>query len=279
MKLQADDQTSNAVRRRTLLEALAWTVLVTFLWTVDTIGKIYYRNTWGIGKDNFRLISDQVTSAIAVLILVLFVVHWLRLFPIQRDRWLSVLIGHIVGSALFAFFHMTLMIVFRSVVFFLVDATYYWKDGFATNLLLEYQKDIKIYLGIIAIVSGYRFFRRSRDVERKPPAKANRLLVQTGAGEAVLRYEQIDYLEAARNYVSVHADGKEYLVRDTIANIEQELSSGPFARSHRSYVVNLDKVAEVRSVDGSLKVRLTTGALLPLSRGYRDGFREAMKGV
>lgn len=279
MKLDANDQAQGTVRRRTLYEALAWTVLIAFLWSVDTIGKIYYRNTWGVGKDNFRLINDQVTSAIAVLILVLFVIHWLRLFPIQRDRWLSALIGHIAGSALFAFFHMSLMIMFRSTVYFFVDATYYWKAGFANNLLLEYQKDIKIYLGIIAIISGYRFFRRSRDVERKPAPKANRLLVQTGAGEAVLRHEQIEYLEASRNYVSVHADGKEYLVRDTIGNIEKGLSGGPFARSHRSYIVNLDKVAEVRSVDGSLKVRLTTGALLPLSRGYRDGFREAMKGV
>ena len=278
MKLDANEQTRGVVRRRRLYEALAWTVLIAFLWSVDTISKIYYRNTWGVGKDNFRLINDQSTSAIAVLILVLFVIHWLRLFPIRRDRWLSALIGHIVGSALFAFFHMTLMIMFRSTVYFFVDATYYWKDGFASNLLLEYQKDIKIYLGIIAIVSGYRFFRRSREVERKPPAKANRLLVQTGAGEAVLRHEQIEYLEASRNYVAVHADGKEYLIRDTIGNIEEGLSGGPFARSHRSYIVNLDKVAEVRSVDGSLKVRLTTGALLPLSRGYRDGFREAMKG-
>ena len=279
MKVQAGDQSVGKVRRRTVIEALAWVALITFLWTVDTISKIYYRNTWGIGKDNFRLISDQVTSAVAVLILVLFVIHWLRLFPIRRDRWLSALIGHIAGSALFAFFHMTLMIMFRSAVYYFVDATYFWKDGFASNLLIEYQKDIKIYLGIVAIVTAYQYFRSTRAADTRPQYKANRLLVQTGAGEAVLRYEQIEYLEASRNYVAVHAGGREYLIRDTIGNIEKGLADGPFARSHRSYVVNLDKVAEVRSVDGAQKVRLTTGAELPLSRGYRDGFREAMKGA
>ncbi len=277
--MQAGDRAGSKVRRRTLIEALAWAALITFLWSVDTISKIYYRNTWGIGKDNFRLINDQVTSAVAVLILVLFVVHWLRLFPIRRDKWLSALIGHIAGSALFAFFHMTLMIMFRSAVYFFVDAIYFWKDGFASNLLIEYQKDIKIYLGIVAIVFGYQYFRSTRIVEPRPQNRANRLLVQTGAGEAVLRYEQIEYLEASRNYVAVHSGGKEYLIRDSIGNIEKGLADGPFARNHRSYVVNLDKVAEVRSVDGAQKVRLTTGVVLPLSRGYRDSFREAMKGV
>lgn len=274
--LQPDYQSSNRLRK--LYEGLAWTALIAFLWTVDTIGKIYYRETTGFGKDNFRLINDQVTSAIAVLVLVVFVAYWLRLFPIRRDKWLSALAGHIVGSVLFAFCHMTLMIILRSLIYAVAGMTYHWQTRFASNLMIEYQKDIKIYIGIVAIISVYHYLRSARGAAPQVNANTNRLLVQTGAGEAVLRYEQIDYLEASRNYVAVHAGGKEYLVRDTIGNLEEGLSDGPFARSHRSYIVNLDKVAEVRPVDGSHKVRLTTGDQVPLSRGFRDRFRGAMKG-
>jgi len=267
---------NDRLRRRSFYEALAWAALIAFLWTVDTFAKISYRNNSGYGPDNFRLIVEQATSAIAVLVMVAFVLYWLRLFPVRKDRWVSALLGHAVGSILFAFGHQVLMIVQRAAVFAVNELSYLWKPGFVPNLIVEYQKDIKIYVGIVAIMSAYQYYRRVHSGPGVRRDVANRLVVQTGSGEAVLKYEDIDYVEASRNYVVVHVGTKEYLLRDTFANVEKRLAAGPFVRIHRSYIVSLDKVTEIKTIDGALQVHLKGGASLPLGRNYRDAFKAAI---
>ena len=102
-------------------------------------------------------------------------------------------------------------------------------------------------------------------------------MVQTGNGETIVRFDQIDYLEAARNYVVVHADEQEYLVRDTLGNLEKKLTGGHFARTHRSFIINLDRIAEIRPTDvGKHLIRLAGGAEVPLSRGYRNRFKSQL---
>ncbi len=109
-----------------------------------------------------------------------------------------------------------------------------------------------------------------------PPT--DRLVVQTGRGTSVLRFDQIDYLEAARNYVSVHADGREYVVRDTMANLSEKLAPGPFVRTHRSYIVNADKITEILTADARQRIVLRSGTELPLSRSYREAVERVLSG-
>jgi len=266
------------MRRRTLFEALGWIALIAFLWIVDTIAKITFRNNTGFGKDNFHLVSDQATSAVAVLVMVLFVVYWLRIFPVRKDKWVAAIIGHTFGSIIFAFGHQVLMIIQRIAVFAFNDMTYQWQAGFVSNLIVEYQKDTKIYLGIVAVMSAYQYYRRTRANSAPQSESTNRLVVQTGTGEAVLTYDEIDSIEASRNYVEIHAGGKEYLLRDTFANLEKRLAEGPFTRCHRSYIVNLDKVSEIKTIDGAQQIHLKNGAVLPLGRRYRDAFKKSISG-
>ena len=257
-------------------EAAGWFVLVAVLWGTDLLVKFSERERSGVATDTFRLVSEQATSAIAALVMVLFIVQWLRLFPLQRDAWPRAVIGHTLGSVLFAFGHFSLMVLLRVPWYALNGRTYIWREPFVSNLIVEYQKDIKIYLGFVVLIVAYQAFRRSR--RPTPKAGADRLLVQTGAGESVLRFEQIDYLEAARNYIAVHADGREFIVRDTMSNLMQKLAGGPFARSHRSYIVNIDKIREIRTIDSKPVIRMESGVTVPLSRGYRDEFRKFITG-
>lgn len=276
MNLQDENGAGGVSRKRTVIEALGWAALIAFLWTVDTFARITYRNSTGYGKDNFRLISDQVTSAIAVLVMVLFVAYWLRIFPVQKGKWTSAIIGHTAGSIIFAFGHHTLMIIQRVALFSSREMTYHWQAGFVSNLIVEYQQDIKIYIGIVAVMSAYQYYWRARSHAKPPRQSANRLVVQTGTGEALLTYDEIDYVEASRNYVEVHVGKRTYLIRDTIANLEKRLADGPFARSHRRYIVNLDKVAEIKTVDGTQQIYLKNGTVLPLSRGFRETFKSSI---
>ncbi len=259
---------------RKWLEAAGWVSLVAVMWGVDLLAKFSERNQTGIGKDDFRLISEQVTSAIAVLIMILFVIRWLQLFPLKRNAWVPAIIGHTAGSVIFAFGHQSLMVAMRIPWYQLNGIDYVWREPFVANLFVEYQKDLKIYLAIVAITSAYKFYRRSRSQVETPGT--DRLVVQTGSGKGVLQFDQIDYLEGARNYVAVHAEGREYIVRDTMANLTEKLSGGPFVRTHRSFVVNADKIREIRVVDGKQRVFLASDDSVPLSRGYRDEFDAAI---
>lgn len=262
---------------RTWFQVAAWVALVAVLWGVDLLAKMSERDQLGVGKDDFRLISEQMTSALAVLIMIPFVLRWLRMFPLQRGAWAEAIVGHTAGSILFAFGHHTLMIVLRVPWYKFNGIDYLWRDPFLRNLIVEYQKDIKVYFGIVVIATAYQMYCRSRPVAQS--VLTDRLVVQTGSADRILLLDQIEYLEAARNYVSVHADGREYVVRDTVSNLARKLPGAQFGRTHRSFIVNIDMVREIRSVDSQQYVVLSSGKSIPLSRGYRDAFRSLISGL
>ena len=252
---------------------LAWVILVTVLWGTDLFVKMAEHGQYQSGKDTFRLVVEQVTSGLAVLAMIPFVLRWLRIFPLRRDAWIPAIVGHTAGSIIFAVGHYGLMVCMRMLVYAISDVTYIWREPFFANLLVEYQKDIKIYFGAVAVASAWQYYWQQRRAPGSPASGGDRLLVQTGSGTAILRFEQIDYLRAARNYVSVHAGGREYVLRETMANLETRLPEKTFVRTHRSFIVNIDKIREIRNVDSGHRIFLDNGAEVPLSRGYQDRFR------
>ena len=67
----------------------------------------------GYAPDSFRLITEQVTSAVVVLLLVPCVAWWLNRFPLQRDRVVLAVAGHVLGSVLFAVAHYFMLVGMR----------------------------------------------------------------------------------------------------------------------------------------------------------------------
>jgi two-component system LytT family response regulator len=82
--------------------------------------------------------------------------------------------------------------------------------------------------------------------------------------------DRIDYVEAQDDYVCFKADGKSYLKDQTLANVEATLDPGRFVRIHRSYLLNLDRIARVELYAKDSRVAiLRDGTRLPVSRaGY-----------
>lgn len=271
---ETSDGKQQRPRLRKYLEAVGWILLIALLWGTDLLVKLTEAEQFGSSKSTFRLVSEQITSGLAALLMVPFAVRWLRLFPLARDAWVSAIVGHTAGTVLFAFGHYSLMVAFRYAWYAFVGFPYIWRTPFVANLFVEYQKDIKVYLGMLAVITAYRYMRRAGRNPGPPTLPADgRLFVQTGRGDALLRFDEIDYLEGARNYVTVHAGDREYVVRDTLANLQGKLSAGPFVRTHRSYIVNLDRVREIRCVESVYRVQLRSGREVPLSRAYRDAFK------
>ena len=103
------------------------------------------------------------------------------------------------------------------------------------------------------------------------PAQTTRLLVKNGERMFFVPVEKIDWLEAEGNYVRLHCGREAHLVRATLSGMEEQLDPRRFTRIHRSTIVNLDRVKEVRPwFAGDYLVKLHDGAELRLSRRYRD---------
>lgn len=260
--------------RRNLLLGLAWLAFICLLWGTDLAVKFSEQPPGATDSGTHRLVAEQVTSALAAFVMVLFVVCWLKVFPLERERWASAVVGHTAGTAIFAFGHYSLMVLMRSAWYGAVGLPYIWRDPFVGNLIVEYQKDIKVYLGFVVVIALWQHFA----VRPEPHGVAggNRLTVQTGQGISFVAIDAIDYLEASRNYVAVHADGREYLVRDTISNLHERLDPSVFLRTHRSFVVNAGRIREIRTVDSRTILRLDSGKELPLSRSYRQSVNEVL---
>ena len=99
----------------------------------------------------------------------------------------------------------------------------------------------------------------------------DRLLVKSASRLVLLKVEEIDWIDAAGNYVRLNTDGKKYLLREKISALEKKLDPRVFVRIHRSTIVNLESVREIQPLQhGEGLVVLADGQQLNLSRSYRD---------
>jgi two-component system LytT family response regulator len=118
---------------------------------------------------------------------------------------------------------------------------------------------------------------RQGDASAVSGRKLDRLVVKSGGRVFFLRTEDIDWIEAAGNYVRLHMGDDSHLFRETMNNIESRLDAGRFVRVHRSRIVNTDRIKELQpAATGEYVVVLQNGTRLPLSRGYRDKLQEQL---
>lgn len=104
-----------------------------------------------------------------------------------------------------------------------------------------------------------------------PPAGfMTRFTARDGERFVIVRARDVDWIEAAANYVRLHVAARTFQLRSTIGDLEQRLDPAQFVRVHRSGIVNVDRIREIHpDTHGEYQVLLTTGASLRLSRGYR----------
>jgi two-component system LytT family response regulator len=112
--------------------------------------------------------------------------------------------------------------------------------------------------------------RQSRD-HSLPVLTADRIPVKVQGRIIVVRVADIDWVEADQDYVSLHVGEKRWLMRETITSVEARLECSGFARIHRSALVNINRVRELRPLSkGEFTVVLVDGTELKLSRNYRS---------
>ncbi len=101
-----------------------------------------------------------------------------------------------------------------------------------------------------------------------------RLIVKSRGSAIFLEFDEIDWIEAAANYVSIHTGSQVYRLREPIGHIEKRIPHHYFLRIHRSIIVNVAKIKEVYPCNsGEYMVRLKSGKELPCSRLYSSAIR------
>lgn len=107
-----------------------------------------------------------------------------------------------------------------------------------------------------------------------------RVAVRTGDRFVVIEWDQVDWVEAADNYLTLHVGPREHLLRQTLAALEQQLDPERFVRVHRSSIVQVDRITELRPVShGDAEVVLRNGTRLTVSRTWRKNIERRLRGA
>jgi two-component system, LytTR family, response regulator len=105
----------------------------------------------------------------------------------------------------------------------------------------------------------------------------DRLVVRTPERAFFLRCDTIDWIEAAGKFVHLHVGRSVHALRESMAELEQELDSARFLRISRSVIVNIDRIQEIQPwFQGDYVLILTDGTRLTSTRGYRDNMRRLL---
>jgi len=239
----------------------------------------------GLSFSSWEPVVWEWSSNLVALALVPLVVWFTRRVPLHLDTWRRSLPLHVLGSIAWSAMHVAGMVAVRKAVYALQGAHYDFGD-WPREFFYEYLKDVRSYAGGVATIEVYRWFLRRLQGEASvlappddapvpaPNERPERFLVRKLGKEFLIAADDVESLQAAGNYVNLHLRGRDYPLRGTMAAIGQLLDPARFVRVHRSWMVNLDQVAEIEPLDtGDARIRLRDGRVVPCSRTYRDALR------
>lgn len=227
----------------------------------------------------------ELSSNLTVGLLIPALVAFERRFPLRWDTLRRNLPWHLAGTLVFCAVHVLVMMTLRKAAYATVGASYPI-GNWATVFTYEYLKDVRSYVLILGTVLGYRLLLLRLQGEARmldaPEAAAGtapaagaatrpeRFLVRKLRKEFLIVATDIEWLQAQGNYVGIHTNGHDYLLRSTLADFLGQLDPARFVQVHRSFAVNLDRVAEIEPLDsGDARLRMKDGSQVACSRRYR----------
>ncbi len=272
---------------------------------VALFGLVLAANLWDIAVELARVHSQlpfwepvvwESSSMLVQLLLIPVILRFDSYVPVRLNQLPSSLTAHLLFSLVFSIIHVAAMVALRKLAYALTGGEYQF-GALVREFFYEYAKDIRAYATYLALIYLYRFIllrlqgEASLLAEGDSPrlqaevpvvetpscepiaaaeAPLTRVLIKKLGREFLLDIAAIQYVEAAGNYLNLHAGGRIYPLRETMARFCERLPAADFARIHRSFAVNLTAVVEIQPQDsGDARVLLNSGETLPMSRSYR----------
>jgi LytTr DNA-binding domain len=258
-------------------QVTVWTVLLTVSVFAHAYVEVASEARRGVTLPFGRAVAIEVASHIVVAAL-LPVLYWMhRRWPLRGPpRNLAI---HVLAIVPFSVVHTVGMAALRLVWFAGILGEAYSFPVTFDRLAFEFAKDIVNYGLLSAAVMALRhvFSRTVTPAAEAPAAPSNalpeRFAVRKRGKEIMVEVADIDWVEAAGNYAVLHVGGETLEIRSTLTKLEGELDPKRFVRVHKSYVVNVARIAEVTPwISGDWRIRLQDGAEVNLSRRYRQRF-------
>ena len=227
----------------------------------------------------------EFSSAATWLALLPLLLAFDHRFPLRAGQLRRSVPAHVAFTVPYSLLHVLGMVALRELAYAAMGQDYDFGD-WGANLGYEYLKDVRTYGAFLATVYLYRFVLRRWQGEAEfltegredaaPEPVTDRFLVKKLGREFLVRVDDIDWIEAAGNYVTLHVGERLYPLRETMAGIASRLDER-FARVHRSAIVNLDRVREIEPFDtGDARAHLVGGAAVPVSRRYRQALKDRL---
>ena len=243
----------------------------------------------GDGVARWEPLVWEASSTLMILALAPAVVWFTRRWPLHWDTWRRRWPLYVAASLAWSLLHVGGMVGLRHLAYALEGGRYAF-GPWPREFLYEYLKDVRAFAGMVGLLHAYRWLLRRLQGEAsllgapeegapvEPVERPERFLVRKLGREFLVAAADIEWAQAAGNYVNLRVRGHDYPLRSTIAGIQARLDPARFARIHRSYLVNLDRVTAIEPLDaGDARVHMDDGTALPCSRRHRAALRERVQ--
>jgi hypothetical protein len=235
----------------------------------------------------WQLLTWELSSVGVSLALLPGVLAACARWPLHADNWRRRLPLYLLGSVAWSVLHVAGMVAVRKAVYALLGDHYDFGDIWV-RWGYEYLKDVRTFALLVITTHAAAWFGRRLQGEARlfdvpdegpplePVERPERFLVRKLGRDFLVAAADIEWLQAAGNYVNLHLRGHDYPLRSTLAGIETRLDPAVFVRVHRSYLVNLGRVVSIEPQDsGDASVHMDDGSVLPCSRRYLPALRGA----
>ena len=281
---------------RRYVEVGFWIVLMALQGVFATMVAVVDARNRAVPRATWEIVTWEGSSHLVLLMLIpVFVAIERRLAPLMPGRWVHFVAGHIIASVAISVVHVAGMFAVRSLIYALMGGRYDF-GGWTAQWGYEYLKDVRVYVSIVFGIWAYRLFMLRLQGEARvldapeagasdppeapppppppPPPRPERFLVRKLRREFLIAATDIDWLQAEGNYVGLHVNGHDYLLRATLTDFLTQLDPARFVRVHRSHAVNLARIKEIEPLDGGdARLHMHDGTTVPCSRRYRDALR------
>ncbi len=234
---------------------------------------------------------EEFSSALASLGLLALLHAAARRWPLHADTWKRRIGFYVLGGIGWWLLHVSAMVLLRKLAFSLVGQHYTYGD-WPTQWFYEFFKDVQTYSLLVIAVHAVAWFGRQRQGEAHllaepddgPPVAAverpQHFLVRKLGKEFLVATADVEYAQAAGNYVNLRVRGHDYPLRITMAVLEQRLDPAMFLRPHRSWLIHRGQLRSIEPLDGGeALLHMADGAKVPCSRRQLPVLRQALGGA
>ncbi|WMJ69060.1 LytTR family DNA-binding domain-containing protein [Stenotrophomonas sp. 24(2023)] len=231
-------------------------------------------------------------SSLAPVLLTLPLLWWgCRRWPLHADTWKRRLPLYLLASVGWSLLHVAAMMLLRKGTYAVLGGHYEDAAGWLQRLGYEYLKDVRTFALFVALEHLAGWFGRRRQGEAsllaapdvgppvEPVERPHHFLVRKLGKEFLVATGDVEYAQAAGNYVNLRVRGHDYPLRITMAVLEGRLDPAVFLRPHRSWLVNRGHLRSIEPLDGGeALLHMGDGAKVPCSRRQLPLLRQALGG-